>query len=618
MIRRINKNNDLKDLIKSCPTGVIDDIYEIRYYIYGYNTEITASFEKKGEMLEVILPTSALQTLPNGVLYRKAFYKVVDSSYPDGYYNLMFEDNLNIWLDDGAETSPVDGYVTESQLSSTLSSYATQEWVSSQEFATETWVENKSYITSEALNGYATESWVSSQGYLTSLNGVSYSTTGPGAININAFESTIFIGGQYSYGGESRVEGLLIGYGGPEMDIAYYLDGEIHQLLYNSDGFEYATENWVLSQGYLTSESLSGYATESWVSNQGYLTSVPDTYASQQWVSTNFLSSTALSGYATESWVSSQGYLTAVPDTFATKEWVSDQSYITSTTLEGYATESWVQSQGYLTSETIPSNIATESWVQSQGYLTSVPDTFASQAWVSTNFLSSTALEGYATQSWVSSNFLSSTALEGYATQSWVSDQGYLTTENLSDYLLKNNVSGQIKMSFIPSLATIKLNSDYTTFINPGSLIVTSTIGTSVKGARVETTQVGVYSGSYNYAYFSYISDPKIVIKNYASTLDIDTDNITTSTRTISINDIATQTWVSSQGYLTSIPDTYATQQWVSTNFLSSTALEGYATQSWVSSNYLSLSSIWIGSLTAWLLLSPQEQAFYTIALITE
>ena len=69
-----------------------------------------------------------------------------------------------------------------------------------------------------------------------------------------------------------------------------------------------------------------------------------------------------------------------------------------------------------------------------------------------------------------------------------------------------------------------------------------------------------------------------------------------------SLDGYATQTWVSSQGYITSIPDTYATKTWVSEQGyltehqdLSSYALkseipslDGYATQSWVQSqNYL-------------------------------
>lgn len=216
-------------MIKSCPSGVIDDIYKIEYYIQGYNSLIECSFTKVGEQLEVILPTSLLETLPNGILMRRAFYKVTDSSYPDGYYNLEFEDCMNIWLGENESEEPViPEYVTEDELAETLSSYATQEWVSDQGFvtastmpsdlATQSWVQGQGYITSSALSGYATEEYVT-----TALSG--YATT-------------------------QQLE-----------DLSSSVQSSLSS---------YATQSWVGEQGYITSSALSGYATESWVSQQGF------------------------------------------------------------------------------------------------------------------------------------------------------------------------------------------------------------------------------------------------------------------------------------------------------------------------------------------------------------
>ena len=274
MIRRISKNNDLRDIIKSCPSGVIEDIYSIKYYIQGYNAYIDASFEQVGSQLIVNLPAEDLATLPNGILMRKVYYKVVDEEYPDGYYNLELIDNMNIWLGENeSETPIVPEYVTESELSSTLSSYATQSWVSDQ-----------GYLTS-VPDYFATKAWVSEQGYITS-------ETIPTDIATQSWVSTNFLSSTALSG--------------------------------------YATESWVQSQGYLTShQDLNSYATKSWVSAQGYITSetIPSDIATQSWVSTNFLSSTALSGYATESWVSSQGYLTSHQDlsSYATKSWANSE-----------------------------------------------------------------------------------------------------------------------------------------------------------------------------------------------------------------------------------------------------------------------------------------------------
>ena len=346
MIRRISKSNDLKDLIKSCPSGVIDDITEIRYFISGHpETEIVATFEKVGSHLEAILPTSDLATLSNGVLMRRALYKVTDSSYPDGYYNLEFVDNLDVWLGDEETQDPFDpGYLTEEDLK-TLNGeslvgvgnidvvnyipdyYATKSWVSNQgyltshqdlsSYATQSWV-SSNFLSSTALTGYATESWVQSQGYLTSHQNLSSYAT-KSWVSSNFLSSTALTG--------------------------------------------YATQSWVSSQQFITSVALTGYATQSWVQSQGYITSAGlSGLATQSWVSSNFLSSTALTGYATQSWVTEQGYLTSIPSEFATQSWVSS-NFLSSTALTGYATESWVQSQGYLTSHQNLSSYATKNWV---------------------------------------------------------------------------------------------------------------------------------------------------------------------------------------------------------------------------------------------------------------
>ena len=391
MIRRISKNNDLKDLIKSCPSGVIDDITEIRYFISGHpETEIVAAFKKVGNHLEAILPTSDLATLSNGVLMRRALYKVVDAAYPDGQYNLEFVDNLDVWLGDEETEDPFyQSYLTEDDLK-TLNGeslvgvgnidvvnyipdyYATKSWVSEQgyitsetlpeDIATQGWV-SANFLSDTSLTGYATEQWVSEKGYITST--------------------------------------ALTGY---------------------------ATESWVESQGYLTShQDLSAYATKSWVSDQGYLTSVPSGYATEQWVqSQGYITDTGLSGLATQSWVSS--------------------NFLSSTALTGYATESWVESQGYLTSHQDLSSYATQSWVSDQGYLTSHQDlsSYATQSWVSSNFLSSTALTGYATEQWVSEKgYITSTALTGYATEQWVSEKGYITSTALTGYATESWVESQ-------------------------------------------------------------------------------------------------------------------------------------------------------------------------------
>ena len=267
MIRRIQITNDLLDVIKSCPSGVIDDIYKIEYYIQGFDTVYEAEFTHEGDCLKVVLPSSELEKLENGILMRRAYYKVSDSSYPDGYYNLTFEDNMNVWLGSGESSGPDRQYVTEKDLNETLEGYALKTEVPS-------------------LDGYATQSWVQSQGYLTEHQDLS------------------------SYALKSEIPSL---------------DGYATESWISSQQF--ATQSWVTSQGYLTSTGLSGlatqswvssnflstnalngYATQEWVTNQGYITSVPDTFATKNWVqSQNYLTEhQSLEGYATQSWATSQ------------------------------------------------------------------------------------------------------------------------------------------------------------------------------------------------------------------------------------------------------------------------------------------------------------------------
>ena len=269
MIRRIAKQNDLKDLIKSCPSGVIDDITEIRYFISGHpETEIVAAFKKVGNHLEAILPTSDLATLSNGVLMRRALYKVVDAAYPDGQYNLEFVDNLDVWLGDEETEDPFyQSYLTEDDLKT----------LNGESLVGAGNIDVVNYIP----DYYATKSWVSEQGYITS-------ETLPEDIATQGWVSANFLS-------DTSLTG-------------------------------YATEQWVSEKGYITSTALTGYATEQWVQSQGYITDTGlSGLATQSWVSSNFLSSTALTGYVTESWVESQGYLTSHQDLsdYATKSWVS-------------------------------------------------------------------------------------------------------------------------------------------------------------------------------------------------------------------------------------------------------------------------------------------------------
>ena len=164
---------------------------------------------------------------------------------------------------------------------------------------------------------------------------------------------------------------------------------------------------------------------------------------------------------------------------------------------------------------------------------------YATESWVSTNFLSTTALTGYATQSWVSS--------QQFATQSWVSSQGYY----------KPGSSETVLYTIQPT--------DINPIVPTGLIIGQYQEGDYVEGVELNNGGAGLMKHYYNGGGEDYF---------YAF--------LTESNVSLYLDGYATESWVESQGYLTSVPAGYATESWVSTNFLTSTALTGYATESYV------------------------------------
>ena len=260
MIKRISKSNDMADIIMSYPTGIIDYIHTIKYYILGdENRVITSSFERQGDAIKVILPSSELLKLKDGVLYRKAYYTVTDSSYPDGKYDLEICDNMNVWL--MGETGHSQDYITADDLKTIngVSIVGVGDIVipAPEGCATQEWVESQGYLKEDVvLTAYAKKSWVESKGYLT------------------------------------------------EVPSDYAKKTDIPSLS------GYATQQWVNSQGYLKEDVvLTDYAKKSWVEEKGYVT---NTEISGEYAKKTDIPS--LSGYATEQWVENKNYLTEHQD----------------------------------------------------------------------------------------------------------------------------------------------------------------------------------------------------------------------------------------------------------------------------------------------------------------
>ena len=232
-----------------------------------------------------------------------------------------------------------------------------------------------------------------------------------------------------------------------------------------------------------------------------------------------------LDGYATEGWVTTQlgSYLTISSASATYYPLTNPSGFITSAALAGYATESWVTSQGYLTSAALV-GYATESWVGLNYYPLSNPSGYISDApsdgstygrnngaWTVTGGGGLITSVTYPLA--VNSGDLS-IDLAGYATESWVQSQGYLTS--------------------VPPPVLTGLTSDisWDNYSNIGRFLITG--GSSPDGM--------FFSARFNFDTF---------VPNQPSTGDFWFNGTDFFYQGGGVKTIASQTWVTSQGYAT-------------------------------------------------------------------
>ena len=246
-----------------------------------------------------------------------------------------------------------------------------------------------------------------------------------------------------------------------------------------------------------------------------------------------------------------------VPQAGATEEWVDNEIDLK---LTGYATEEWVSSQGYLTEHQDLSSYATIEYVDD------AMDTLREEI---------PSLEGYATKNWVENQGYINSIPSSYATKTWVSNQGFVKTSSISDMATQTWVSNQ------------------------GYLVSTDLTGYATESWV--TSQNYLTSVPSEYATQSWVSSQQFATQTYVGT---------------QISGV--QSWVQNQGYITSIPSGYATESWVQSQGYLTSVPSGYATESWCTSQFFEESKIWTGTQSQWGSLTPEQQAVYTIALVTE
>ena len=291
--------------------------------------------------------------------------------------------------------------------------------------ASETWVENKNYLTEhQSLNGYATEAYVSAaieEIPATDLTG--YATEayvmGKGFLtehqSLSGYATEAYV--------TSKIEDV-VGVAPAALDtlqeLAYALNDDADfagtmtsALAAKANSSDVYTKQEIDNAGYLTShQSLADYVTKTDLSNAGYLTS-------HQSLADYALKSElpvvpSLEGYATEAYVMSQGFLTSHQD------------------ISGLATKAEIESAGYLTSHQSLADYATKAEISAAGYLTSHQD--LSDYALKSELPVVPSLNGYATESYVA-NYVSTYApapdMSAYVSKTDLSNCGYITASSI-------------------------------------------------------------------------------------------------------------------------------------------------------------------------------------------
>jgi hypothetical protein len=361
---------------------------------------------------------------------------------------------------------------------------------------------------------------------------------------------------------------------------------------WTSSGQFYLASN---PDGFIDSTALEPYAQTTYVDaglNKKFDTSAMSAYAESAWVAANFQSAgqfvtsagfnEAIAEYYKKNETSGAAELTAEFAKYQlegdyvtsaglteklneTSAWANEKfqpvgPYATTTDLDN--TSAWAKAtfasasqlddyypntnpSGFITNEDL-TGLATETYVQSQTsgkldksssgafYLATNPDHFVTSGELAT--LSAK----------IESDIPS---LDGYATEEWVGQQGYLTSVP-SEYVTDTEMGTAIETATSGKMDKSTSAQFYPRSTNPEHYVTSGELSTL--SAKIESDIPSIDG----------LAAESWVQANFASASQL--------------NDMATQTWVGEQGFLTSVPDTYATSAWAAATFASASQLNDY------------------------------------------
>ena len=406
----------------------------------------------------------------------------------------------------------------------------------------------------------------------------------------------------------------------------YYNKSEVEDLINNIeingvDLSSYATKQWVEDKNYLTEhQSLADYATTEWVSTQlnGYITTeqlTDNVYNKSEidniisnieigdfdltdYVTKDYL---AEQNFATEQFVVNQGYIDIYTNrliNYYTKSEIDDKSYLTQDNLQDYVTYRTDRLSNYYKK----TDVYTKSEIESKGYLTEHQ-----------------SLADYYNKSEIDDIVNNiDVDLTGYATENWVTEQGYLTEHQSLDnyYTIEQTeelVFGEIDSVYaeIENLAGATIidcdsfeNIDWKTIADicqiPSQRYVIRVGGSDGNGLGSSGDMYNVIQ-TYASDATGFLKEYILILSNLASNQTV---KITAKAKNVTVEyiDIATENWVTEQGYLTEHQ-----------------SLDNYYNKSETDnllSNKLDTNLIWSGTQSDWDNLSTEQQASYIIAMI--
>lgn len=645
MIRRISNKNDYIDIVRSCPSGVIDDIYEVEYYVDGYSNVYSASFSKKGSLLEVIIPSSALQTLPSGILMRRAKYRNEDPSFPDGNYDLEFVEDMNVWLESGSGEpgpGPVPGeYLTADDLKT----------INNESLVGEGNIQIDPGVPEQTFTDHVI--W-NVQVFAELNHRVTALEQSPGGVSHEQFDA-------HAAQNDAQFSGIDQSLGN--------LSQGVQQAQATADSA--ASQAAKAHQRALQAIQKNAEQDDRMTNDENHIKAVSDiTYTLSDAVDGLDQRVTDLEqgGVGGGTWGSITGDIqdqTDLMDEFAADRSRLDDLENGTVVPQGIATESWVQNQDYASDTDLDALDARVSVLEHGGSpVTVVEYEDTTSGWMSVlsdyddcdilkrpvddeytgggvheantknlvlgycRVYDENSTEQDITLIEVGRNLNGTMTLYKHViTDGYEGDNNgetvidYVTSDALSDYVsrsyLSTSLSGYATKSYVSTAISTSL-SGYATqqWVENSATIAASNVTCNITGDVFDISNVD--SG------LTQIVNHVENLMDDVTSLDLRVSDLENAGYTTA-SDVSTAISTALSGYATTSDVTtaistalsgYATTSDVSTAI--SASLSGYATESWVSSNYLEESKIWTGTQSQWNQLTSAEKASYTIALVTQ